>query len=162
MCIPSHLFYIVTFLYMHMQRKWNAPSIDIKFYVLILRISEKSYLNIKSIILSGTIVLAPALRKTWILHGSICFWIASISAINPDASLLEPTVLRSFNHSCSMICNGSSKHEVIFSFICSLFLSTMIMESSVLSLLSQNVFDFMSILWYEVSRSNSLLLKHEK
>lgn len=165
-CIPFHLFYKAAFLYKHIQRKRKAPSADFKFYVLILRMSEKSYLNRKSIILSGTMELATALRKTLetslslIMQDSICFWIASISAINPDAILLEFSVLRTSNHSWSMRCSGSSKHEVIVSFICFLFFSTMIMESSVLSLLLQHLSALMSILWLVLS--NLHFLKHEK
>lgn len=130
--------------------------------------SEKSYLNRKSIILSGTMEPAPALRKTWetslslIVQDFIYFWIASISAVSPDASLLEHSVWRTPNHSWSMRCSGSSKHDVIVSFICSLFFATMIMESSALSLLSQNVSDFMSILWHKLSLSKSVSLKREK
>lgn len=129
----------------------------------------KCYLNKKSIILSGTMELALALGKTieetylslmW--QDFICFLIASISAISPDASLLEPSVLRSFNNSWSNKKSGFSKQEVIVSFICSLFLSTMIMESSALSLLSQNVSDCMSILWHVLSSSKSHFLKREK
>lgn len=96
-----------------------------------------------------------------VLQSTIWFRIALISAISSDASLPDSSVFRISNHSWSIRWSGSSKHEVIVSFICSLFFSTMIMDSSVLSLLSQNLSDLTRILWHVLSRSKLLILKRK-
>lgn len=116
------------------------------------------YLNKYSFISLGTMLSVPAIGTSMslLLVGNNVLLIVSISAIISNAFCLKLSRFRSSRHVCSSLYSGSSKQEVMMSWIWSLSWPTLIMRSSSssssLSVLSKKASDLMKILWHASSR----------